>query len=41
MIHGIVRQVGGNELTSLRFLLISIVHQVDLALVTLYRQQDN
>ena len=31
MIHGRVRQVGGNELTSERFLLISIVHQVDIA----------
>ena len=31
MIHGRVHHVGGNELTSGRFLLISIVHQVDIA----------
>ena len=41
MIHGRVRQVGGNELTSGRFLLISIIHQVDIALLTCNRQQDN
>ena len=41
MIHGRVRQVGGNELTNYIFLLISIVHQVDVALVTCNRQQDN
>ena len=41
MIHGRVCQVGGNKLTRGRFVLISIVHQSDIALLTCNRQQDN